>query len=249
MTEALLSSNWFRVARLRPRLRGHVRVHRHAYRGDVWYVVEDRVAGKYHRFNPASYRVISLLDGKRDMAAVWARLTAELAEDTPAQEDVIKLLGQLHFSDLIQSDVDPDVAELFERHGKQRRSRFMSRYMNPISLRFPLVDPDRFLEWLVQRLGLLRHGRGMLLWLAVVLPAAALAPSYWTDLTQNFGEQLLAVDNLLLMAVIFRSSRLCMNWVTGWRSGRAAARCTKWASCCSCSSPCPMSMRRARRPS
>ena len=203
MTTALLSTNWYRVARLRPRLRGHVRIHRHAYRGEIWYVVEDRIAGKYHRFNPASYRVISLMDGKRDMAAVWKRLTDLLADDTPAQEDVIKLLGQLHSTDLIQCDVDPDVAELFERRNKQERRKLMSRYLNPISLRFPLWDPDRTLSRMVRWLRPLAGMGVMLVWLAVVLPALALVPQHWPDLTKNFGEQLLAMDNILVMALVF----------------------------------------------
>lgn len=208
-TTALLSTNWYRVARLRPRLRGHVRIHRHAYRGEVWYVMEDRVAGKYHRFNPASYRVISLMDGKRDMAAVWKRLTDLLADDTPAQEEVIKLLGQLHASDLIQCDVDPDVAELFERRGKEKRRKFIGRFMNPISLRFPLWDPDRVLVGMLKRLRPLTGFWRMTLWLAVVLPALALAPLYWPDLTENFGEQMLAFDNLLIMAVVFPLIKAC----------------------------------------
>lgn len=203
MTAALLSSNWYRVERLRPRLRGHVHVHRHAYRGAVWYVIEDRVGGKYHRFNPASYRVISLMDGRRDLTAIWARLTEQLEEDTPAQEDVIRLLGQLHAADLIQCDVDPDVAELLERHGRQRRSRLMSRFMNPISLRFPLWDPDRALARMVDLLRPLAGARWLVAWVAVVLPALVLAPSHWPDLTENFTEQLLGFDNLVLMAVIF----------------------------------------------
>lgn len=203
MSEALFSTNWYRVAELRPRLRGHIRIHRHAYRGEIWYVVEDRVAGKYHRFNPASYKVISLMDGRRDMKQVWARLTEELVEDTPDQEEVIHLLGQLHGSDLIQCDVTPDVAELLERRGKQERKKLMSRYLNPMSLRFPLVDPDRFLTWANRLPHLYKGGWGMLLWLAVVLPALFLAPMHWPDLTENFSEQLLAMDNLLLMAVVF----------------------------------------------
>jgi len=202
-TQALLSTNWYRVAGLRPRLRGHVRIHRHAYRGEVWYVMEDRVAGKYHRFNPASHRVISLMDGKRDMAAVWGRLTDLLAEDTPAQEEVIRLLGQLHGADLIQCDVDPDVAELFERGSKEKRRKFMGRFMNPISLRFPLWDPDRTLVWMLRWLRPFTGLWGLVLWLAVVLPALALAPLYWPDLTENFNEQLLAMDNLLIMALVF----------------------------------------------
>jgi len=208
-TSALLSTNWYRVEHLRPRLRGHVRIHRHAYRGAVWYVMEDRIAGKYHRFNPASHQVISLMDGKRDMAAIWKRLTAQLADDTPAQEEVIKLLGQLHGSDLVQCDVDPDVAELFERRTKEKRRKFLSRFMNPISLRFPLWDPDRVLVKLVSWMRPLLGGWGLAIWLAVVLPALALVPSYWPDLTENFGEQMLAFDNLLIMAVVFPLVKAC----------------------------------------
>ncbi len=208
-TSALLSTNWYRVEHLRPRLRGHVRIHRHAYRGEIWYVMEDRVTGKYHRFNPATHRVISLMDGKRDMAAIWGRLTAQLADDTPAQEEVIKLLGQLHGSDLVQCDVDPDVAELFERRSKEQQRKFMSRFMNPISLRFPLWDPDRVLVRLVAWLRPLLGTRGLLLWLAVVLPALALVPSHWPDLTENFGEQMLAFDNLLIMALVFPLIKAC----------------------------------------
>ena len=38
----LHSPSWYRVAQLRPRLRGHARIHRHHYRGELWYVLEDR---------------------------------------------------------------------------------------------------------------------------------------------------------------------------------------------------------------
>jgi len=203
VTEALFSNNWYRVADVKPRLRGHVRIHRHAYRGQIWYVVEDRVAGKYHRFNPASHRVISLMDGQRDMNAVWQRLTTELAEDTPGQDEIISLLGQLYGADLIQFDVNPDVAELFERRKKFKRQQLMGRYLNPMSLRFPLLDPDVFLTWLNRWPHLFRGGWATGVWLLVMLPALVLVPMHWADLTENFSEQLLSLDNLLLMAVIF----------------------------------------------
>lgn len=202
-TAALYSSNWYRLAGLKPRLRGHVHIHRHVYRGQVWYVMEDRVAGKYHRFNPASHRVISLMDGRRDMDAVWQRLTEELAEDTPSQEDIINLLGQLHAADLIQFDVNPDVAELLERHGKQKRRKYLGRYLNPLALRFPLWDPDRFLDRTAALFKPIAGWAGVMLWLAVVLPALFLTPMHWPDLTENFSEQLLSLDNLLVMAVVF----------------------------------------------
>ncbi len=203
MTEALQSSNWYRVADLKPRLRGHVRIHRHAYRDQVWYVVEDRMAAKYHRFNPASHRVICLMDGRRTMDQVWRELTRSLDADTPSQEEVLSLLGQLFGADLIQCDVNPDVAELFERRRKQEKKQFSSRYLNPMSLRFPLVDPDALLAAIDRWPHLFKSASGGLIWLLVVIPALFLTPLHWPDLTENFSEQLLASDNLLVMAVIF----------------------------------------------
>lgn len=209
MTEALQSSNWYRIAQLKPRLRGHVRIHRHAYRDQVWYVVEDRMAGKYHRFNPASHGVIGLLDGRRTMDQVWLRLSETLDEDTPSQDEVLNLLAQLYAADLIQCDVNPDVAELFERRRKQERKQFNSRYLNPMSLRFPLIDPDALLTWLNRWPHLYRGTAGVAIWLAIVIPALILAPMHWPDLTENFSEQLLAMDNLLVMAVIFPLLKAC----------------------------------------
>ena len=201
--DALFSGNWYRIAALKPRLRGHVRIHRHVYRGELWYVVEDRVAGKYHRFNPSAYRVIGLLDGQRTLQMVWDRLTSALDDHTPSQDELVQLFGQLYAADLIQCDVTPDVAELFERGGRQRRSRWLQRFANPAALRFPLVDPDRALQRIIALAGPLARGPGVLLWLLVVLPALLLAPSHWAELTGNFNERLLAVDNLLLLLLLF----------------------------------------------
>jgi len=203
VAKPLLSSNWYRLRHLKPRLRGHVQIHRHEYRGEAWYVIEDRIGGKHQRFNFASYRVINLMDGQRDMRALWDLLSAELTDETPTQEDVIRLLGQLHSADLVQMDVTPDVAELFERRGKQLRRKWMSRLANPVALRFPLFDPDPLLGWLLRHFRPLFGWTGVLLWLALVLPALFILPAHWGELTGNLNERLLATDNLLMLAVLF----------------------------------------------
>ncbi|MEP7300697.1 MAG: site-2 protease family protein [Caldimonas sp.] len=203
MTRPLLSSEWYRLRALKPRLRGHVQIHRHAYRGQVWYVVEDRIGGKHHRFNFAAYRVISLMDGRRDMIGLWNALIADLNDETPTQDDVIRLLGQLHAADLVQVDITPDVAELFERRGKQQRRKWIGRFGNPIALRFPLFDPDPLLKRMLRVFGPLFGWPGALLWLAAVVPALLIVPSHWSELSGNGSERLLATDNLVLLAFLF----------------------------------------------
>jgi putative peptide zinc metalloprotease protein len=202
-TRPLLSNNWYRVRDLKPRLRGHVQIHRHEYRGAIWYVFEDRLGGRHHRFNFAAYRVFSLMDGRRSLDEIWSLLTRTIDDDTPTQDEVIRLLGQLHGADLVYADVTPDTAELFERRTRYERRKWLGRLGNPIALRIPLYDPDRLLRVAANWVRPLDGRLGILLWLAMVLPALLLLPSQWASLTDNVREQLLGTGNLLLLAVLF----------------------------------------------
>jgi putative peptide zinc metalloprotease protein len=147
--------------------------------------------------------MIAAMNGRRSVEQLWELTNRHLGEEAPTQDEMIQLLGQLHSADLLQSDVTPDTAEIFERgerHGKATRRR---SWANPMALRIPLWDPDAFLNHAVV---LARHmwGRwGALLWLAVVLPAVLLVPAHWAELTHNFSDRVLAVDNLVLLWLVF----------------------------------------------
>lgn len=146
MSSRLLSNSWYRVAGLKPRLRPHARLHRHRYRNEVWYLLQDRASGRVHRFTPAARTVIGAMDGERTVEQIWQLANRSLGERAPTQDEVIQLLGQLHAADLLQSDVTPDIAELFTRGEREARSRRTRAWGNPMALRVPLWDPDAFLE-------------------------------------------------------------------------------------------------------
>jgi len=102
VAERLFSPFWYRVAGLKPRLRAHVRIHRHVYRGQRWYVLDNTAAQKQHRFAPAAHYVISLLDGRRSVAegvhsaAAVVRLAASLAVEMPICQAVDGILNHGH---------------------------------------------------------------------------------------------------------------------------------------------------------
>jgi len=199
----LVNSHWYRVAGVAPRLRQQLYIHAHRYRDRLWYVVEDRLNGRYHRFDRKAWRIIQLLDGTLNLEQLWHRLASEAGADTPSQEDILALLGQLHSLDLLASGSLPDLAEAARRERRQSRQRRWQRYMNPLALRFRLFDPDRFLVRAVRVLEPVLNRRGAALWLVWVLPAVVLAATHWRELTSNFGERLLALDNLALLWLIF----------------------------------------------
>ena len=63
MDRSYYSASWFKVSDLKPKLGTHVRIHRQHFRGQLWYVLQDHSTGRYHRFSPAAYLVISLIQG------------------------------------------------------------------------------------------------------------------------------------------------------------------------------------------
>ena len=202
MSEDLYSPSWYRVANLRPRLRGHVRIHRHHYRGELWYVLEDRVSRRMHRFNPQAHYVIGLMDGRRTVQALWDAAIERFGDDAPTQDELIRLLGQLHAADVLQTEMAPDVDEILRRAQKTRQRNLMQK-LSPLALRIPLVDPDRFLERWLPYYRWLFGPAGAVLWLIVVGAGIALATAHWRELSESFSDRVLAPKNLFLLALTF----------------------------------------------
>ncbi len=203
MANPFQSANWFNVAHLKPRLRSHVRVRRHVYRKQVWYVLDDGAAGRGHRFPRGAYLLIGKLDGTHTVNALWENLVDRLGEDAPTQDEIITALGQLHGADLLSTDVTPETAELFKRRKKQRRQVWMQNLKSPMSFRIPLIDPDAFLNRTINWIRPVFGWPGLVLWLAVVLPAILLAGQHYDELTGNLWDRVLATDNLLIMLLVY----------------------------------------------
>jgi putative peptide zinc metalloprotease protein len=208
VSQSLFSGSWYRVASIRPRLRSHAQVHRHVYRGRVWYVLQDHASGRFHRFSPATNLVIGLMDGRRTLDEIWHAACVRLGDDAPTQDEVISLVASLHKADVLQSDAPPDIAELHERKGRQQRMQLAQYIKNPLSLRIPLFDPEPFLRAIAPLSRVVFGWTGLLLWLLVVGWAALLAGQNWNALTRDVTDQLLSGENLLLVGLVFPVAKL-----------------------------------------
>jgi putative peptide zinc metalloprotease protein len=198
----LRSAQWFRVAAVRPRLRDHVRITRQHFRGDRWFVLEDLVENSVHRYAPAAQAAIGLMDGSHTLDEIWNSLAA-LGEDRPTQDEMIHLLAQLDGANLLATERLPDFSELSQRADRLASTRLWRRLANPLYLRIPICDPDRFLD---ATIGLARpvwSVWGFLAWLAVVGWGVVQAALHWTELTRDLADRVLARDNLLILAVTF----------------------------------------------
>ena len=208
MAGSFLSASWYRVAGLRPQLRSHAHVQRQRFRGRPWYVLRDGASGKIHRFAPGAYHVLQLMDGRRSIDEIWHEVAKATGVDAPTQDEMIELLAKLHSGDLLQTDLPPDVAELTERGAKQKRQKRLQSFINPLSVRVPLWDPDPFLQRTWRLFSWLFSPLGLALWLLVSVPALVLVAMHWSELVNNMSDRVLGADNLILLVLVYPAIKL-----------------------------------------
>lgn len=203
MSEALFSPSWYRVASLTPRLRNHAKLHRHQYRGQTWYVLQDRSNERFHRFSPAAFSFIGLMDGRRSVQEIWDLSSSRLGDHAPTQPEVVQLLSQLHAADVLQCDISPDTAELLARYEKQRQRKWQRRLMSFFAWQFPLFDPERFLQQFAPLVRPFFSWWGAVLWCLMVGPALLVGAAHWSDLTANLIDRVTEPQNLVLLWLLF----------------------------------------------
>jgi putative peptide zinc metalloprotease protein len=110
---------------------------------------------------------------------------------------------QLHAADVLLSGVPPDLAELKERTDKRVSQERLSRWRSPLSVKVPLLDPERWLNRWRLLADLCFSRVAAILWLLVVGYAAVQVAVNWSALTEGITDKILSLENLFLIACIF----------------------------------------------
>lgn len=192
------SESWYRIAKQKISLRPSVRVRRQNFRGERWYVLENPFSNQFFRLRPAAYEFVARLRSDRTVEEVWTECLERFPDDAPGQEAVIQLLGQLYKSGLLQYDFAEDTAQLFERFEKTRQREIRSRFLNIMFIRFPLLDPDRFLVRTLPFIGRLINPVGAVVWLVTMVAALKVVIDHFPALREQ-SQSILAPGNLALL--------------------------------------------------
>lgn len=203
MSATLFSRDWYQIADLKPRLRHHITVNAHRYRGKRWYVLEDHVTGQVRRLSLQSYLIVGLMNGERTIDRLWELSSQRLGEEMPTHEEMLQLLSSLYQANLIRMDISGDIGELFERGKEAERKRWMAKLKSPLSIKIPLVDPERFLLATQKYVNPFFSPAALLLWCVLVISMLTQVGQHWDELSKNVSDRVLAADNIVLLWLIY----------------------------------------------
>lgn len=194
------SESWYRVANQKICLRPVVKTRRQNFRGERWIVLENPFSNQYFRLRPVAYEFVSRLRPDRTVEEAWSQCMERFPDEAPSQEAVIQLLSQLYFANLLQYDLAADSAQLFERYKKRKQREIGFQFLNIMFMRFPLLDPDRFLVRTLPFVGKLISPFGALIWVIVVGLGLKMAADNFGDLRLQ-SEGVMAAGNLFLLYI------------------------------------------------
>lgn len=200
------SDAWHRVAKVRAHLRRSVTARRQYFRGEAWVVLTDRFGSEWFRVSPDAYAFLCRLTPECTIDEAWnASLEADMHQAL-TQEEVVQLLGQLNLSNLLQYDRSNSTASLFERFSKRSAREMRALLMGFLSIKIPLLDPDRMLNALLPLIRAVYSRAGLVVYLALL----ALAAKFLMDDSARVFDQsagVLSPSNLPLLYVGFLLSK------------------------------------------
>ncbi len=204
MAHLLFSPSWYRVSKLRPRIRGHNQIHRHTSGDEIRYLLQNHSTGQVYRFTPMVYRVIGMMDGERTVQHLWQQTTEHFGDNGPTQHDILQLLSQLYSADMLVCDVTPDIDNLLGRSRaseKAPHNRMLKG--NILFFRLGLIDPEKFLSLTSPLTTLFFSLPFILLSLLVMLGAMTQVFFNWNELTTNMADRVLTLDNIFLLFITY----------------------------------------------
>jgi len=129
---------------------------------------------------------------------VWKECLEQNPDGAPGQEDVIQLLAQLYFSNLLYYELPADSKNLFKRYSSRKQRERQSKLLSIMFFRLPLLDPENLLRRIMPLIRLLMSRTGAVLWITTVVLAGKVVIDHFDGLTSE-TEGILAPDNLIFL--------------------------------------------------
>jgi putative peptide zinc metalloprotease protein len=203
----LFSESWYRIADLRVNLLYTVRVQKQLFRGSTFYVLHDPFNNRFFRVRPEAYEFLIRLNADQTVEQTWEECLKIRPDDTPTQDEVIRLLSQLHHGNLLYFQNKGDSERLFERYKEGRKRFFTSTFMSILFLKIPLWDPEQFLKKSKPIIDLLISVPGLIIWILVVCLGATVAISNFRELFEQ-SQGMLAPSNLVYLYICLVSLKV-----------------------------------------
>jgi len=194
----LFSESWYRVCDLRVCLLYSVKIHKQDFRGKTWFVISDPFNNHFFRIRLETYDFLMRLSPKQTVEEIWEDCLIRNPQNAPTQDEVIRLLSQLHMANLLYFENTADTRIMFERLTEMTRKEKVRTIASILFLKVPLWDPELWLKRYNTLIHAIFSRFGAFLWFLVIGLGLKTALDHKEQLFLN-TQGILAPDNLIYL--------------------------------------------------
>ncbi|NRB39414.1 MAG: HlyD family efflux transporter periplasmic adaptor subunit [Pseudomonadales bacterium] len=207
MPNRLLQTAWEQAQHLTPKLSPSITMNRRYYRDEHWYVVQRRGSERLHRINPSAWQVLTLCNGHNTLAQVLQlSQQTEVAAELSAV-DLLAVVNQFLTAGLLQC-AQQAPANMPASTSADYGGAWWKKLKNPMSMRFPLWDPNRFLNATEHLISPLFSRVVFAVWLFIVLSAMVLAFIHWQAISENVVDRVLRPGNIFWLWLVYPVTKI-----------------------------------------
>ena len=118
------------------------------YQGERCWIVKDPVGMQYFRLQEPEYEILMRIDGTTGYRDLKHFLDLRFPERSFKMEDIQSLVISFHQNGFLHSENVGQDRAMRKRRNKKTKQKLLALFSSVLALRFPGVDPERFLSWL-----------------------------------------------------------------------------------------------------
>lgn len=213
------------IGTVRPRLRPELRPASRHFGSERWFTLEDPVTDRFYRLGEAEFRFAERLRGDVTLAEALAESNAapDATGKTLTGQEALIVYQWLADCGLTVSTNVEDVKNLELAAERASRAVRVQR-VNPLMVRIPLFDPNRFLARVYPWLGWVTSPLFFVVWLSAVIYAGYLVISEWTPIRAALS-QVVAPNNWVWLLLAWLGLKLVHELMHGLAVKRFGGHC------------------------
>ena len=198
------TDSWGIIAGLYPRLKPHITISRHRFRGDISYVLEDAITKIRYVFSKEAYEVAGRLNGKHSSEDIYNHLQNKMGLQGPTKETIVEIITHLSRMEAL---TDNDLLERLRQIPAQKKpqgSGLIGQLKNsPLFLRLPLFNPSPIITK-YQDVARGLYSKFFFILLLILFSSAACALFLnLPELSHNPLDRIFSQNNLLILWLLY----------------------------------------------
>lgn len=168
-TTNVFSDSWHKISSLKICLLNSVSIQKQTIRDEVIYVLKEPYNNKYFKVSKEAYKFISRLTLDKTVQEIFDEMIDNKVEDAPTQNEIIELVSSLHLENLLYFKNLPENDFIYERYKEKKLKDKKSKLYTFLYFKFPLLNPNNFLDKCKKLINLIFSKYGFILWLIVCI--------------------------------------------------------------------------------